>query len=281
MTAVDPPPGLSTGALILMPNTLDHGTPGLETPLDELLPRAVIRSAAGLTHWVAENARSARAFLKRIDAVVPLAAPLQAIGIVELPRPPKGRPTPPRRPTGARGTLEASGVDRSIDAAIDALLAPARAGHDLGLIAEAGLPAVADPGAALVAAAHRVGIRVVALPGASSLLLALATSGLNGQSFAFVGYLPVEEAARAARIRELEAVSARHAQTQIAIETPYRNPALLAALLAALAPTTQLAVACGLTLVGGFNRSDQVAGWRARRMTLPTDVPAVFAWLAR
>ena len=279
MKTADPPPAPSAGALILMPNTLDHGTPGVETPLDELLPLAVIRRAAGLAHWVAENAKSARAFLKRVDAVVPLATPLQAIAIVALPRPPKGRPTPPRRSTVARGAREAT-VDAPIDAAIDALLAPARAGHDLGLIAEAGLPAVADPGAALVAAAHRGGIRVIALPGASSLLLALASSGLNGQSFAFVGYLPVEEAARAARIRELEAVSARYAQTQIAIETPYRNSALLEALLAALAPTTQLSVACGLTLAGGFNRSDGVAGWRVRPAALPADVPAVFAWLA-
>ncbi len=273
-----PSPG-PTGALILMPNTLDHGTPGVDMPLDELLPRAVIRSAAGLAHWVAENARSARAFLKRVDAVVPLVTPLQGITIVELPRPPKGRPMAPRLPGMSRVAKDAIGA-APIDPAIDALLTPTRTGHDLGLIAEAGLPAIADPGATLVAAAHRAGIRVVALPGPSSLLLALATSGLNGQSFAFVGYLPVEQAARAARIRELEAVSARLGQTQLAIETPYRNPALLAALVAHLAPATQLSVACGLTLIGGFNRSDRVADWRARPLTLPTDVPAVFAWAA-
>ena len=117
----------------------------------------------------------------------------------------------------------------------DRLLAPALAGDDLGLISEAGLPAVADPGARLVAAAHAAGIRVVALPGASSITLAVAASGLNGQSFAFVGYLPIEAEARAARIRELEATSRRLAQTQVMIETPYRNAALLGALARAAA----------------------------------------------
>ena len=112
--------------------------------------------------------------------------------------------------------------------------------------------------------------------GVSSLLLALAASGLNGQSFAFVGYVPIEEAARAARIRELEALSRHAAQAQIAIETPYRNPALLAAMLVHLQPATQLSVSCGLTLAAGWTRSDAVAAWRARPVSLPTHVPAVF-----
>ncbi|MBP8101705.1 MAG: ribosomal RNA small subunit methyltransferase I, partial [Burkholderiaceae bacterium] len=118
------------------------------------------------------------------------------------------------------------------------------------------------------------------LPGASSLLLALAASGLNGQSFAFVGYLPQESAARTARIRELEALSRRLQQTQLVIETPYRNAALLRALLAALAPTTRLSVSCGLTLPGGWTRSDSVAAWRARPLQIPDRWPAVFALLA-
>ncbi|MDE2452338.1 MAG: ribosomal RNA small subunit methyltransferase I, partial [Burkholderiales bacterium] len=145
---------------------------------------------------------------------------------------------------------------------------------------EAGLPAVADPGALLVAAAHGAGLKVLPLAGASSLLLALAASGLNGQSFAFVGYLPQEAAARQARLRELEAASRRLGQTQLMIETPYRNAALLDSMLATLAPTTRLAVSCGLTLPDGFTRSERIADWRTRPQALPDRVPAVFALLA-
>ena len=249
--------------LHLVPNTLDFGAPGEPAALPELLPFGVIRIAAGLTHWVCENAKTTRVFLKRVDAVCPLARPLQEMSIVELPRPNKGR----EAPANANG--------------MDALLAPTRAGHDLGLLSEAGLPALADPGAALVAAAHAAGIDVVAHPGASSIALALAASGLNGQSFAFVGYIPVPADARAARIRALEAASRRDAQTQLLIETPYRNATLLEALLAHLQPATTLSVSVGLTLPGGYTRSDSVARWRQRPTTLPSDVPAVFAFLAR
>lgn len=251
------------GTLFLVPNTLDFGIGSADgaAPIDEVLPLGVLRTAARLGHWVAENARSTRAFLKRVDAVVPLERPLQQIEIVELPRPPKG---------GKPGALPD----------LKPLLAPLRAGADLGLISEAGLPAVADPGAALVQAAHAEQLPVVALPGPSSLLLALAASGLNGQSFAFVGYLPVEPAARATRIRELEALSRRSQQTQLLIETPYRNPAMLDALLAHLQPTTRLSVSCGLTVPGGFSRSDMVAAWREPPTALPADRPAVFGFLA-
>ncbi|MEP7140537.1 MAG: SAM-dependent methyltransferase, partial [Caldimonas sp.] len=211
------PPGI----LYLMPNALDFGTAEATADLAERLPLGALRIAAGLGHWVCENAKTTRAFLKRVDATCPLALALQQISIVELPRPPKGR-TEPAPPDVGR------------------LLAPALAGHDLGLLSEAGLPAVADPGALLVAAAHAARLRVVALPGASSISLAVAASGLNGQSFAFVGYLPIDGEARSARIRELEAASRRERQTQVMIETPYRNAALLAALVAQLQPTTML-----------------------------------------
>jgi 16S rRNA (cytidine1402-2'-O)-methyltransferase len=250
-----------TGSLYLVPNALDFGTPGEVPDLQDVLPLAVIRHAARLTHWVAENAKTTRAFLKRVDAVVPLAQPLQALSIIELPRPRKGASN------AAPGDLRA-------------LLAPAQTGHDIGLISEAGLPAVADPGAALVQAAHALGVTVVALPGPSSLLLALAASGLNGQSFAFVGYLPVEAQERGVRIRELEALSRRLNQTQLMIETPYRNAALLGALLAHLNPATRLSVSSGLTLAGGFTRTDTVAAWRAGPHQLAADVPAVFSLLA-
>ncbi|MES1164086.1 MAG: SAM-dependent methyltransferase [Rhizobacter sp.] len=249
------------GSLYLIPNTLDLGTAAEASPITDVLPASVLRTAARLTHWVAENAKTTRAFLKRVDAVVPLAQALQAVQIVELPRP-------------AKGARHAAAPD------LAALLAPALQGHDLGLISEAGLPAVADPGAALVQAAHAAGVPVVAMSGPNSLVLALAASGLNGQSFAFVGYLPVDAAARGARIRELEALSRRAAQTQLMIETPYRNSALLRALLGALAPETWLSVSCGLTLSGGWTRSARVAQWRQRSVELPADVPAVFALLA-
>lgn len=249
------------GALILVPNTLDFGVAGDAPDIQDVLPLSVIRTAARLTHWAAENAKTTRAFLKRVDAVVPLAQPLQSLAIVELPRPQKGARVAPV-------------------ADWTALLAPASQGHDIGLISEAGLPAVADPGAALVQAAHAIGLEVNALPGPSSLLLALAASGLNGQSFAFVGYLPVDTAERGARIRELEALSRRANQTQLMIETPYRNEALLTALLAHLQPATRLSVSCGLTLASGFTRTDTAQAWKARATALPADVPAVFSLLA-
>ena len=248
------------GRLVLVPTPLDFGIRG-GRPLPDLqnvLSLAVIRQAAGLTYWVAENAKSARAFLKRVDAIVPLAQRLQALRIVELPRPAKGVKTPALPD-------------------LDELLAPALQGHDIGLVSEAGLPAVADPGAAVVQAAHRLGLGVLPLAGPSSLLLALAASGLNGQSFAFVGYLPVDDGARAARIRELEALSRRAGQAQLMIETPYRNPALLAALLAHLQPATRLSVSCGLTLPEGWTRTDHIGAWRSRPTQVPADVPAVFA----
>ncbi|HPG77621.1 MAG TPA: SAM-dependent methyltransferase [Piscinibacter sp.] len=251
------------GRLYLVPNALDFGIDGASeaVPLDEVLPLGVIRIAARLEHWVAENARSARAFLKRVDRIAPLARPLQQIDIVELPRPTKGG-KPAATPD------------------LSPLLAAARAGADLGLISEAGLPAVADPGAALVQAAHAQGLEVIALPGPSSLLLALAASGLNGQCFAFVGYLPVDAAERLARIRELEVLSRRAQQTQIVIETPYRNVALLEALLSHLQPATRLSASCGLTAPGGFTRTDSVSVWRTRPLALPADRPVVFAFLA-
>jgi 16S rRNA (cytidine1402-2'-O)-methyltransferase len=247
--------------LYLVPNALDLGSDA--TPIDDVLPRGVLRVAAGLGHWLAENAKTARAFLKRVDAVTPLAAPLQTLSIVELPRPPKGR----------------GGGIMSVDAGT--LLAPLRAGHDLGLLSEAGLPAVADPGATLVARAHADGIEVVPLPGPSAITLAIAASGLEGQRFAFVGYLPTDAAARAARIRELEARSRRLDETQVAIETPYRNAALLGGLLEHLHPGTRLSVSAGLTLAGARTRSAAVSEWRSRPGGVALDLPAVFAFLAR
>ena len=259
----------ATGSLYLVPNTLDFGIAGNPADLRELLPMGVIRVAARLEHWVCENARTTRAFLKRVDAAVPLARPVQEISIVELPRPAKG---------GARAA-PAAGRDAAFSAAT--LLGPLRAGADLGLLSEAGLAGLADPGAQLVEAAHGAGIRVVALPGATAIALAVAASGLEGQSFAFVGYLPVEPPARATRIRELEALSRRDRQTQVLIETPYRNQAMLDALVAQLQPGTSLSVSVGLTTAAELTRSQAVSSWRSGPARLPADVPAVFAFQAR
>jgi len=256
----DAPP---RGALWLVPNALDLGADPA-SPLEDCLPRRVIERAATLGHWVVEDAKSARAFLKRINAVVPLQRPIQSLDIRELPRAPKD--------------------GRSGPVADDwhALLEPALVGgHDIGLLSEAGLPAVADPGSALVAAAHATGIDVCVLAGPSSITLALAASGLHGQSFAFVGYLPTETAARAARVRELEQRSQRERQTQIAIETPYRNEALAAALIETLRPDTRLAIACGLTLAGGWCLARPVRDWRAAPPRFShKHHPTVFLWLA-
>lgn len=249
------------GTLYLVPNTLDLGSvppPDIRT----VLPSSTLEVAARLPHWLAENAKTTRAFLKRVDSVTPLAAALQRISIVELPRPPKGT------------TAAAAAAD------VDALLAPLLRGEDTGLISEAGLPAVADPGAAVVAAAHRARLRVEPLAGPSALLLALAASGLEGQRFAFVGYVAQDPAERALRLRQLEQRSRQERETQILIETPYRNASLLAALIATLQPSTKLSISVGLTLPGGFTRSDTVAGWRAAPLEVQGDRPAVFCVLA-
>ena len=273
MTGESPGASRTFGRLWLVPNTLDLGTWSGDTAPDlrAVLPLGAISQAARLRHWVAENAKCARLLLKRVGAVEPLVCALQKMSIQELPRPPKGR-----APAGA-----GQGADRDFDA----LLQPCLMGHDLGLVSDAGLPAVADPGAALVRAAHRHGVAVVPMSGPSSLVLAVAASGLNGQSFAFVGYLPSDAAPRTQRLRELEAHSRRWQQTQLMIETPYRNRALAQALLAGLNASTWLSISQGLTLVSGWTRTLTVAQWReadSRWMhdQLTNDVPAVFALLA-
>jgi 16S rRNA (cytidine1402-2'-O)-methyltransferase len=264
------PDSPTTGSLILIPNTLDLGEP---EPVDirDVLADGVLREAARLTHWVVEDARSARAFLKRVHAVHPLVQPLQTLDIRELPRPQKGSGGKPA-PAVTRGAQGAA----TGASPFTPLLAPALAGHDIGLLSEAGLPAVADPGSTLVAAAHAQGVPVRVLPGPSSLLLALAASGLNGQHFAFVGYLPQDSTARIARIRELEATSRKLGQAQLFIETPYRNEAMLEALLATLAPTARLSVSAGLTLARAFTRTDTVAVWRSGSTPPLGKTPAIF-----
>lgn len=251
------------GTLYLVPTPLDHGCP-LQAPLTDALPQGTIEVAARLSHWISENARSTRAFLKRVAALVPLAQPLQAQHIQQLPHAIHKQGDHRRA-----GTWDAR-----------PLLASALQGHDLGLVSEAGMPAVADPGSSVVRAAHDLGIEVRPLVGPVSMLLALAASGLNGQSFAFVGYLPQEASRRATRLRELEAWAQQSGQSQMFIETPYRNAALLQALLQQLRPDTRLAVCSGLTLAQQRCTSLRVADWRRRSAALTADLsaqPAVFA----
>ena len=278
MSAEKAEPGPVKGKLYLVPNTLDFGVDlsggaGASLPdLQTVLPLQAIQVASQLGHWVAENAKTTRAFLKRVDVLVPLKHSLQSLSMVELPRPQKGQRDSKQRVDSTQQSPP--------QVEMNALLTPALQGFDVGLISEAGLPAVADPGAALVAAAHRLGVEVVPLSGPSSLMMALSASGLNGQSFAFVGYLPVDSAQRLSRLRELEALSKRLQQTQLMIETPYRNQALLNAFLAGLNANSWMSVSCGLTLPGGWTRTDRVTAWTRKPLSLPNDVPAVFALLA-
>lgn len=248
----------SPGTLYLVPAPLDFGCVE-QAPLQDVLPIGTLQAAARITDWICENAKSARAYLKRIDAVARLAAPLQEQRIVELPR-------EVHKKGDHGGQFDARH-----------LLAPALEGRDVGLLSEAGMPAVADPGSSVARAAHELGIAVMPLSGPVSLLLALAASGLNGQNFAFVGYLPQDADARVQRIRELEAIALKTGQTQLFIETPYRNAALLKALMQTLQHNTRLSVARGLTLPSFHVRSDTVKAWRGGAQTLDERLPAVFA----
>jgi 16S rRNA (cytidine1402-2'-O)-methyltransferase len=218
----------------------------IPTPLggtpSEALPASALETIRGIKDFAVENAKSARAFLGA------LGMPVRNLSIVA--------------------------IEEKTD-----LLAPLRAGRLLGLLSEAGCPAIADPGAQLVEAAHREGFRVVPLVGPSSITLALMASGLEGQRFAFCGYLPREGAPRAKRIRELETRSRRERETEIFIETPYRNEALFSALLEVCAPATRLCVAVDLTLGTESVRTRTVAEWRRSKGAIGKR-PAVFLLLA-
>ena len=218
------------GKLYLVPAPLDFGCDIL-TPLTDVLPLATLQTASKLQHWVCENAKSTRAYLKRVDAICPLSQPLQAQLIQELPR-----------EVHKKGDHPGS-VGANFDA--KPLLSAAMNGFDVGLVSEAGMPAIADPGSSVVRAAHDLGIAVVPLVGPISLMLALAASGLNGQNFAFVGYLPSDTDLLSKRIKELEQLALKTGQTQLFIETPYRNASLLQTLIKQLQPNTRLAVKIG------------------------------------
>ena len=233
------------GRLYLLPAPLSQ-----DAPPQAVVPAAVLERIRSLDRFVAENAKSARAWL----AACGHPKPMREIAIVEL-------------------------NEHTAERDIPALLDPVVAGEDAGLLSEAGMPAVADPGAALVAAAHARGVTVVPCVGPSSILLALAASGLEGQRFRFVGYLPVEAAARREAVVDLEERSARDRETQVFIETPYRNDALLAELVKSLKANTRLAVAAELTSAREWIAMDTVAGWRKRAATIGKR-PAIFLLVA-
>ena len=236
---------MSTGTLYLIPVPL-----GPTAPPDSL-PNPVLTTIRPLTHFIVEQAKTARAFLKAVGTD----APLQELHLEEL-------------------------NEHTRPEALDRLLTPLRTGLDVGLLSEAGCPAVADPGANLVALAQHENIRVVPLIGPSSLLLALMASGLNGQRFAFQGYLPAKELERAKALRDLESESRKRQQTQIFIETPYRNRQMFDSALQSCHPGTRLTVATDLTQPGEFVITRTIQAWKKQT---PPDIerrPTVFLLLA-
>lgn len=236
---------MKTGTLYLIPVPLGPGAAA-----DSLTP-GVLSTIRPLTHFIVEQAKTARAFLKSVGTD----QAIQSLVLEEL-------------------------NEHTRDDALDRLLIPLRSGFDVGLLSEAGCPAVADPGANLVALAQQENIRVVPLIGPSSLLLGLMASGLNGQRFAFQGYLPAKDVDRNKTLRELEAESRKRRQTQLFIETPYRNRALFDAILNTCAPGTRLCLATDLTLSSESIRTRTIAQWKKEA---PPDIerrPTVFLLLA-
>src|SRR5437867_9053648 len=221
------------GSLYLLPNTLGDVAP------EAVIPGGALDRARSLDYIIAEDPRAARAFLKRIATT----RPLRSIRVERLDH-----------------------NTRPID--IPTLLAPLVGGRDAGLLSEAGLPAVADPGASLVRLAPEPNVRVVPLSGPSSIVLALAASGLDGQRFAFHGYLPIAETELVSTLKECERQSRKLRQTQIFIETPYRNDRTLTTMLRALAPATLVCIAADLTLESETVKMRSVATWRKESLKL-------------
>jgi len=252
------------GTLFLIPNTL--GDDARVEQLPWVLPSATMTQTAKLTHWIVEDAKTARAFLKAVDSVSPLACSIQEMQMSEW-----------------RGTARNAKYGDAVKP-ID-LLKPLIAGKDMGLMSEAGVPGVADPGAELVLAAHKLGAKVKPLVGPSSILLGLMASGLNGQCFAFQGYVPHDVQDRIARLKQLEVESRKLQQTQIWIETPYRNTAMLMACLNALSPQSMLCIGMDLSLPSETITTLSITEWRKR---FPNEAacaslqnrPAVFLLLA-
>lgn len=229
------------GCLYLVPNTL--GEENRLSQLPHVIPANTLKQITRLKNWIVEDAKTARALLNAINQIEPLGHPLQSMNMNEW--------------RGPLSKNKSSLKPRE-------LLAPLLQGEDVGLMSEAGLPGIADPGAEIVRMAHQLGARVKPLVGPSSILLGLIASGLNGQSFSFQGYLPLEPAERAKKIKQLEQRSKQNHETQLWIETPYRNTAMLDSCLSALSPQTQLCLAVDLSLESEWIWTAAISEWQKR-----------------
>ena len=218
------------------------------TPMWDVLPRANFEVMNSLDYFIVENVRSARRFLSKVG----VERKIEELEFVEL----------------NEHTTKTEEVER--------MLRPVMEGRSAGVISEAGVPGVADPGADIVALAHRHGIRVVPLVGPSSILMSVMASGLNGQSFAFVGYLPVKDAERVRRLRELERRAVEERQAQLFIEAPYRNIKLFEALLKTLSPKMRLTIATDITAPEEYIRTLRVEEWRKIPMPDIGKRPTIF-----
>lgn len=217
-----------------------------DTAIDSVIPQGTIEILCNLKYFVVEELRTARRYLSK---------------------------------AGLKGNIDTLELfllnEHTNDHEVESYLSILLGGHSMGMVSEAGLPAVADPGAKLVALAHKNGVEIIPLVGPSSLMLALMASGKNGQSFAFVGYLPIKAEERKSRIKELERTATRTGQSQIIIETPYRNDALLADFLLTCSDNTLLTVAANITTPQAFIKTKSVAQWKRERPELNKQ-PCVF-----
>lgn len=232
-----------SGTLYLLPNRI------AERPVEETLPASTLEVLRQTRVFLAENAKSARAYLKAASHPVPLIE----LQIEEIGHEPESR-------------------------LIDQWLTPLNEGKDIAIVSESGCPGIADPGATIVARAQEKGYTVKPLVGPSSILLALMASGLDGQHFRFLGYLPIKEPARTQALKSAEQQSAR-GETQLFIETPYRNQNFLEFLIQTLAPSTRITVACDLTGDSEFVKTKKASEWKNEKIVLPK-LPTIFAILA-
>lgn len=227
-------------ALYLLPVTLG------DTPIEKVLPAYNREIISGIKHFIVEDVRSARRFLKKVDS---------AICIDELTFYTLNKHTSPEDISG--------------------YLKPLLEGHSMGVISEAGCPAVADPGADVVAIAQRRNLKVVPLVGPSSIILSVMGSGFNGQSFAFHGYLPIDPAERTKRLKELETRVYAENQTQLFIETPYRNQKMLEEILKTCRPQTKLCIAANITCEGEYIKTKSIKDWKGHLPEL-NKIPCIF-----
>lgn len=229
------------GKIYLIPNFLG------ESPSERNFPMENLRVIKSIKHFIVEDIRTVRRFLKRVDKTINI----DELTFYEL----------------NKHTLATN---------VPSYLKPADQGFDIGIVSEAGCPGVADPGADVVAIAHQRGLQVVPLIGPSSILLSMMASGMNGQNFAFVGYLPVEKAGNVKALKQLEDRAIREHQTQIFIETPFRNAKMMEDLLFALRPSTRLCVACNVTCDDEYIVTKTIAQWRADKLPDLTKKPTIF-----